>query len=36
MAARREKLKLTRNSMVIGCPLCNILPPAPAASRQQQ
>ena len=26
MAARREKLKLTRNSMVIGCPLCNILP----------
>ena len=28
MAARREKLKLTRNSMVIGCPLCNIPPPA--------
>ena len=24
MAARREKLKLTRNSVVIGCPLCNI------------
>ncbi len=38
MAARREKLKLTRNSVVIGCPLCNILPPAPAttAPRQQQ
>jgi hypothetical protein len=35
MAARREKLKLTRNSMVIGCPLCNILP-QPAAARQQQ
>ena len=24
MAARREKLKLTRNTMIIGCPLCNI------------
>ena len=37
MAARREKLKLTRNSMVIGCPLCNILPsPAAATPRQQQ
>jgi len=36
MAARREKLKLTRNSMVIGCPLCNI-PPVPAtAARPQQ
>lgn len=35
MAARREKLKLTRNSMVIGCPLCNIPPPAPAARPQQ-
>jgi len=36
MAARREKLKLTRNSMVIGCPLCNILPQPMAAPRQQQ
>ena len=31
MAARREKLKATRNTMIIGCPLCNILPQAPAA-----
>ena len=40
MAARREKLKLTRNSVVIGCPLCNVIPAAPATStaprRQQQ
>jgi len=39
MAARREKLKLTRNSMVIGCPLCNVIPAAPAtpnAPRRQQ
>ncbi len=34
MAARREKLKLTRNSVVIGCPLCSvtILPPARRAA----
>ncbi len=32
MAARREKLKLTKNKVVIGCPLCNIIPPAPAAA----
>jgi hypothetical protein len=36
MAARREKLKLTRNSMVIGCPLCSILPEPPAAPRPPQ
>jgi hypothetical protein len=36
MADRREKLKLTRNKVVIGCPLCNILPAAPATPRQQQ
>jgi len=40
MAARREKLKLTRNSVVIGCPLCNVIPPAapatPTAPRRQQ
>jgi len=29
MADRREQLKLTRNSVVIGCPLCNV-PPEPA------
>ncbi len=28
MAARSEKLKLTRNSVVIGCPLCNVVPAA--------
>ena len=36
MAARREKLKLTRNSMVIGCPLCNIPPPTATTARPQQ
>ena len=36
MAARREKLKLTRNSMVIGCPLCSILPEPTAAPKRQQ
>ena len=36
MAARREKLKLTRNSVVIGCPLCNVLPQPPTAARPQQ
>ncbi|MBM3809038.1 MAG: hypothetical protein FJW22_12710 [Acidimicrobiia bacterium] len=35
MAARRERLKLTPNSMVIGCPLCNIVTP-PAVARPQQ
>jgi mono/diheme cytochrome c family protein len=32
MAKRREKLRLTRNDVVIGCPLCNSTarPPAPA------
>jgi hypothetical protein len=27
MAGRREKLHLTRNDVVIGCPLCMITPP---------
>ncbi len=38
MAARRDRLKLTRNSVVIGCPLCNVLPTPPVATapRQQQ
>lgn len=32
MAERREKLKLTPNQLVIGCPLCNgdVIPPPPA------
>jgi hypothetical protein len=35
MLARKEKLKLTRNSMVIGCPLCTIIQaPAPAGKQQ--
>jgi hypothetical protein len=32
MAERRAKLKLTRNDVVIGCPLCLIEFPAPAAN----
>ena len=36
MAARKEKLKLTRNSVVIGCPLCNVFQPPAAAPRPQQ
>ncbi len=32
MAARREKLKLTKNRVVIGCPLCNVIPTSPAAA----
>ena len=32
MKARREKLKLSRSSVMIGCPLCNIEPPAKAAT----
>ncbi len=35
MADRREKLKLTRNKVVIGCPLCNIIPAAPATPQRQ-
>jgi hypothetical protein len=37
MKARREKLKLTRSSVMIGCPLCNIDPPARmnTATREQ-
>jgi mono/diheme cytochrome c family protein len=31
MAKRRERLRLTRNDVVIGCPLCNVVP-APAAT----
>ena len=40
MKARREKLKLTRSTVMIGCPLCNLelpaKPPAPRRRRQQQ
>ncbi len=32
MKARREKLKLSRSSVMIGCPLCNIEPPPKAAT----
>jgi len=28
MAKRRERLKITKNDSVIGCPLCNVIPPA--------
>jgi hypothetical protein len=35
MANRRERLRLTKNDVVIGCPLCNLLtrPPGPPAGR---
>ena len=40
MAKRREKLQLTKNDVIIGCPLCAIAPPPPAktstAQQQQQ
>jgi hypothetical protein len=36
MAHRREKLHLTRNDNVIGCPLCNVAPPAARGTSQQQ
>ena len=41
MAKRREHLQLTKNDNVIGCPLCNVIPPRratqnAAASDQQQ
>jgi hypothetical protein len=32
MAARRARLQLSRNSIVIGCPLCSVMPPSPAAA----
>ena len=35
MARRRERLKLTKNDVVIGCPLCLIEPP-PATTTNQQ
>jgi hypothetical protein len=34
MAKRRERLKLTKNDNVIGCPLCLIEPPPAAATNQ--
>jgi len=37
MAKRRERLHLTKNDNVIGCPLCNVIPPAaPAKTGGQQ
>jgi len=37
MAHRRDKLHLTRNDNVIGCPLCTVVPkPRPATTQQQQ
>jgi len=33
MAKRREHLKVTKNDNVIGCPLCNVIPPAPIENR---
>jgi len=36
MAKRRERLHLTRNDVVIGCPLCAIVPPPATKATQQQ
>jgi len=36
MAHRREKLHLTRNDNVIGCPLCTVVPKAKPSTTQQQ
>ncbi|MDH4066616.1 MAG: hypothetical protein OEW19_19615 [Acidobacteriota bacterium] len=39
MKARREKLNLTRSTVMIGCPLCNVEPPTssgPAVPQPQQ
>ena len=36
MKARREKLKLNRSSVMIGCPLCNIEPPTPRAAEEKR
>jgi mono/diheme cytochrome c family protein len=36
MARRREALHITRNDNVIGCPLCNVIPPAPARPGGQE
>jgi hypothetical protein len=35
MARRREKLKLSANDVLIGCPLCNGDPIPPPAPRRQ-
>lgn len=36
MAKRRERLKVTKNDNVIGCPLCLVDPPPPVATTNQQ
>jgi hypothetical protein len=33
MAKRRERLHLTKNDNVVGCPLCNVIPPAAAGTK---
>ena len=33
MAKRREHLHVTKNDNVIGCPLCNVIPPAASSVR---
>ena len=35
MAKRRDKLHLTKNDDVIGCPLCLVAPPSPTARRRE-
>lgn len=35
MAKRRDRLKLTKNDYVIGCPLCLVEPPPPVATTNQ-
>ena len=36
MARRREKLHLSKNDNLIGCPLCTVTTPQPASSTQNQ
>ncbi|MEW6322049.1 MAG: hypothetical protein AB1635_13300 [Acidobacteriota bacterium] len=36
MRARKKKLNLSRNSVTIGCPLCNLVPDAPEATAAAQ
>ena len=36
MALRRQQLGVTRNSVVVGCPLCNVTPPQATQSSQNQ
>jgi hypothetical protein len=36
MARRREMLHLGKNDMLIGCPLCTVVPPQVRGTSQQQ